>query len=441
MTAPIEITAPAARQRLRLDTLVRLRWLAVAGQTGAVVLVAFGFEYELPLGFCFGLIALSAWLNLFLRLRYPASRRLPDAAAAAMLAYDIVQLAGLLYLTGGLTNPFAILLIAPVMVSATALAVRYTIGLGVLVAALVTLLAAWHLPLPWHAGETLLLPFRYILGVWAALVSALGFMSAFAFRVAEEARQLQAALTATELILSREQHLHQLDGLAAAAAHELGTPLATISLVAKELEREIPADAAWRDDILLLKSQAERCRDILGKLTSLSTEFGGLLDRLPITHLIEDVIAPHREFGVALIVHLDGEHEREPIGTRNPAIVYGLGNLVENAMDFARSRVDIGASWNEDEVVVTIRDDGPGFSPDIIDRIGDPYVTTRSRHAPRPGDGTGGGLGLGFFIAKTLLERTGARLEITNRPAPDTGAQITVRWPRAAMDQGEREGW
>lgn len=439
MLQELPLASSTVRQRVRLDTLVRLRWLAVAGQTAAVVVVDLLLGYSLPIGVCFGLIALSAWLNLFLKVRYPASLRLADPAAAALLAYDILQLAGLLSLTGGLTNPFSVLMIAPVLVSATSLQLRFTVGLGLLVAALATLLAFVHLPLPWHEGDVLTLPFNYILGIWTALVSALGFMSAYSFRVAEEARQLQGALTATELILSREQHLHQLDGLAAAAAHELGTPLATIALVAKELEREMPADSAWREDVALLRSQSERCREILGKLTSLSTEFGEHLDRLPITHLLEDVIAPHREFGVALIVHLDGEHDREPVGSRNPAIVYGLGNIVENAVDFARSRVDVGATWTEDEVVVTIRDDGPGFAPDVIDRIGDPYVTTRARQTGV--DRTGGGLGLGFFIAKTLLERTGARVEITNRPAPETGAMITVRWPRSAMDQGEAGSW
>ncbi len=264
------------------------------------------------------------------------------------------------------------LLIAPVLVSASALGLRWTVALGILVLALATALALWHLPLPWHAEAPMTLPPRYIAGIWTALVSALGFMGAYSFRVSEEARKLQAALTATELVLSREQHLHQLDGLAAAAAHELGTPLATISLVSKELLREMDETSPFREDVALLRSQAERCRDILAKLTSLDTDDGGPLDRLPLTHLVEDVIAPHREFGVALIVHVDGDPGREPVGTRNPAILYGLGNIVENAVDYARSRVDVGAAWTDDEVAVTIRDDGPGFSPDVMDRLGDP---------------------------------------------------------------------
>jgi two-component system sensor histidine kinase RegB len=426
-------------QRLKLDTLVKLRWLAVAGQTVAVCIVAFWLAFPLPLGPCLGLVALSAWLNLFLRLRYPASIRLPDAAATTLLGYDILQLGGLLYLTGGLTNPFAVLLIAPVMVSATALPARWTVALGLFAAAIASLLAIEARPLPWTDEHTLVLPDLYVAGIWVALVSTLAFMAAYAARVARESRQLQTALAATELILSREQHLHQLDGLAAAAAHELGTPLATIALVAKELEREMPAEAPFHDDIALLRSQSERCREILGKLTSLSTNLSGHLARLPISHLIEDVVAPHRDFDVEIVMALEGDAEREPVGSRNPAILYGLGNILENAVDFAATRVDVVATWTDDVVSVRVTDDGPGFAPEVLDRIGEPYVTTRGRSADRAPEA--GGLGLGFFIAKTLLERTGASVVITNRPAPQRGASILVRWPRAAMDAGAPGHW
>ncbi len=434
MPGSISIPPDQSGGRLRLETLVRLRWLAVGGQTVTVLAVDWWLGWPLPLGYCLGLIALSAWLNLLLRLRFPASMRLSNRAAAALLAYDLLQLAGLLYLTGGLSNPFVVLLVAPVVVSATALPVGYTVGLGALATALASLLAAWSWPVPWPEGDVLVLPRPYLVGVWAALVSALVFMAAYSTRVAREARMLQSALAATELILSREQHLHQLDGLAAAAAHELGTPLATIALVAKELDREVAGDAPIREDIELLRSQSERCRDILGKLTSLSTDFGGGLSRQPLSHLIEDVVAPHREFDVEIVVTLDGPPGREPVGNRNPAILYGLGNIVENAVDFARSRVEVVAGWSDDRVTVTVRDDGPGFSPEVLDRIGEPYVTTRGRGRDGGGSGEAGGLGLGFFIAKTLLERTGARVHITNRAAPATGASVAVVWPRRAME-------
>jgi two-component system sensor histidine kinase RegB len=425
--------ADFASRSLRLDTLTRLRWLAVAGQTAAVVFAAYGLGFPLPILACLGVIALSALLNLALRLRYPASRRLGQWPALALLAYDVLQLFALLFLTGGLENPFAILLLVPVIVSATTLAPRPTVLLGLMVAAAASVLAVSHLPLPWYPGEALALPLLYVAGVWAALVSACAFTGVYAFRVAEEARQLARALNATEMVLAREHHLSALDGLAAAAAHELGTPLATIALVARELEREIPADSPHAGDVALLTSQSQRCRDILARLTSLSAEVDHPLDRLPLSHLIEEVVEAYRAFAVDIHVAPPGGEGPEPTGRRNPAIVQGLVNLVENAVDFAETRVTIAGRWTRDSVAVTIADDGPGFAAGIIDRMGEPYVTSRTR-ASEPGDHEAGGLGLGFFIAKTLLERSGASLTLANREPPEKGAIVRVSWPRALMD-------
>lgn len=423
--------ADFASRSLRLETLVRLRWLAVAGQTVAVLFVYNGLGFGLPIGFCFAVIGISALLNIMLKLRFPASRRLRAWPAFALLGYDAVQLAALLYLTGGLENPFALLLLVPVIISATALGSSPTIVLSVLVIALASLLALYHRPLPWYPGESLPLPLVYVSGVWVALVLACIFIGVYTYRVAKEARRLATALNATELVLAREQHLSALDGLAAAAAHELGTPLATIALVTKELERELPAGGPHAEDIALLKSQSERCRDILAKLTSLSGEQDRVLSRLPLSHLLEEVVEPYRVLGALIVIAAPQGAGPQPVGLRNPAIVYGLANLVENAVDFARTRVDIASEWTESEIAVTIADDGPGFAPGIIDRIGEPYVTSRGRSTD---DDEAGGLGLGFFIAKTLLERTGARLHFANRREPETGAVVRVVWPRAVMD-------
>lgn len=428
---PPAAAADFASRSLRLVTLVRLRWLAVAGQTVAVLFVYNGLGFPLPIGACFTLIAISALLNIGLRLRFSASVRFGSWPALAMLAYDAVQLAGLLYLTGGLENPFALMLLVPVVVSANALGSRPTIFLGFLVIGLASLLAVRHQPLPWYPGQSLPLPLVYVAGVWVALVSACVFIGVYTYRVAKEARRLATALNATELVLAREQHLSALDGLAAAAAHELGTPLATISLVAKELEREFPVGSDHADDVALLRSQSERCRDILAKLTSLSDQPDRMLARLPLSHLLEEVVEPYRVFGVTIAIAPAQGAGPQPVGLRNPAIVYGLANLVENAVDFARSRVDIASEWTDSEVAVTIADDGPGFAPGIIDRIGEPYVTSRG---PTKDDSEAGGLGLGFFIAKTLLERTGARLHFANRSGPATGAVVRVVWPRGVMD-------
>lgn len=427
------VTLP--HRRLKLDTLVRLRWLAVCGQTAALLVVHIGLGYPLPIGIAFSLVAFSAWLNVFLKIHSPSSMRVSETTATLQLAYDILQMSGLLFLTGGLGNPFAFLLLAPVMVSATALSARHTVTLGILATVCASVLAVFHFPLPWPEAAEFTFPPVYSAGVWIALVSSLGFMAVYAFRVAEEARQLAGALAATELVLAREQHLNALDGLATAAAHELGTPLATIYLVARELSDEIETDDPRGEDIGLIRSQSERCRDILRKLTSLSSDQDQTFQRMPVAQLLEDVVDPHRGMGIKINVTVNGDGP-EPVGSRNAAISYGLGNLLENAVDFAETRVDVAAGWDDQILRISIRDDGPGFASDVLTRIGDPYVSVRSGKSAR--NEAGGGLGLGFFIAKTLLERTGAKLFVENQVGPTHGAYIRVTWPRASIESSDR---
>jgi two-component system sensor histidine kinase RegB len=397
-------------------------------------------------------IALAAWLNIALRIRFPAAQRLEPDRAAWLLAFDVAELAVLLFFTGGLQNPFAFLFLGPVLISATALPPRMTLMLGGFAIACATVLIFVHDPLPWDTEPPLELPAVYVMGVWLSILLAIAFIGLHAWQVTEEARQLADALAATELVLAREQHLSQLDGLAAAAAHELGTPLATITLIAKELQLQIKPDSEHAEDVRILNEQAKRCRAILGKLTELSSD-DHPFDRMKLSTLIEEVVAPHRNFGVAINVALSAGDTAEPVGGRNPAVLYGLGNLLENAVDFARERVEVAASWNGDDVAVTIIDDGPGFAPEIMDRIGEPYVTSRPRERQSGGEAgaivdvgksdTGAdtgielesGLGLGFFIAKTLLERSGATLNFENRAYPDRGAIVRVQWGRSDFER------
>ncbi|ANT53819.1 ActS/PrrB/RegB family redox-sensitive histidine kinase [Mesorhizobium amorphae] len=414
-------------QRLRLNTLIRLRWLAIVGQSLTVLLVAYGLKFPLPVSMCFALIACSAWMNLWLTFRYPAAHRLTPLSAFVILTFDSLQLAGLLYMTGGLTNPFSVLMTVPVVISAASLPLRLTAVLGALVMAAATLLVFFHQPLPWHEGAPLEMPFVYVAGIWMAVFSSIAFTAIYAFRVAEEARLLANALAATELVLQREQHLSALDGLAAAAAHELGTPLATIALVSKEMEKALGEDAKYLEDVTLLRSQSERCREILKRLTSLSSEGEAHLSRLPLTSLVEEVTAPHRDFGISIKLRPGERIGAEPVGRRNPGVIYGLGNLVENAVDFARKTVTVRWSWDDEHVSFSIIDDGPGFPPEIIDRIGEPYMSTRQ------GTEAGGGLGLGLFIAKTLLERSGATLDFRNSSGLGEGAVVHISWPRSVF--------
>jgi two-component system sensor histidine kinase RegB len=422
-------------RHVRVDTLVRLRWIAVIGQTFAVLVVHFALDFTLPLYACLAVIALAAWLNVALRVRFSVTQRLPPDRAAWLFAFDIAEIGVLLFLTGGLQNPFSFLMLGPVLLSATSLPPRMIVILAVFAALCASVLAFYYYPLPWDADERpMQLPGIYIAGVWLATLLSLGFVGVHAWQLTEEARQLTDALAATELVLAREQHLSQLDGLAAAAAHELGTPLATITVIATELERAIEKGSPLTDDIVMLREQAQRCRQILGKLTELSAD-SEPFDRMPLSTLLEEVVAPHRHFGVAIDVALTPHDATEPVGGRNPAILYGLGNLVENAVDFAEGTVRVAADWSSEDVSVTITDDGPGFAPEIMDRIGDPYVTSRRQRRMNVGSEGGGGLGLGFFIAKTLLERAGATLEFENRAAPERGAVVRVRWGRDDFEQ------
>jgi two-component system, sensor histidine kinase RegB len=418
---------------LRLDTLIRLRWLAVAGQAFTLVVVHWVLGFPLQVWPALAVVGLTALTNIALRARKPRPQRLDERQSALILGFDIVQLALLLYLTGGLANPFSVLFLAPVLISATALSPRTTVVLGVLAVSFATVLGYVHQPLPWYPDSAYVPPNLFMLGMWASVVVSVAFIGGYAFAVAREARQLSDALSEAELVLAREQHLSALDGLAAAAAHELGTPLGTIAIVVRELEREMPADSPHRDDIMLLREQSERCRSILRTLTSLNSG-DAPFDRMPLSHLLEELVTPHRPFGTVIKVELPPDRKAEPVVGRNPAILYGLGNLVENAVDFASEAVTVAASWSETDVVITVTDDGPGFAPDVINRIGEPYVTMRGRPRGDDGEGPGGGLGLGFFIAKTLLERSGASLSLENRVFPESGAIVTVRWPRSALE-------
>lgn len=428
---------PQLSRQLRLNTLIRLRWLAVVGQSAAVIGVAYWLGFPLPVSFCFALIACSAWLNLLLALRYPPAYRLGPSAALGILLFDTLQLAGLLFMTGGLTNPFAVLMTVPVVVSATSLPLRLTLGLGIVAVTAATLLVFFHLPLPWFPNTELPMPFIYVSGLWLAVISTIVFTAVYAWRVAEEARQLANALTATELVLQREQHLSALDGLAAAAAHELGTPLGTITLVAREMERALGKDSRFQEDVTLLRTQSERCREILKRLTSLSSTSEEHLARLPLSSLIEEVAAPHRDFGIQIVLEPLDQIGAEPVARRNPGVIYGIGNLVENAVDFAKERVVIRAGWDGARVALQVIDDGPGFQAEILDRIGEPYMTTRG--GAQQGGQSGGGLGLGLFIAKTLLERSGAAVNFRNAAEQGKGALAEIVWPREAFVRAASE--
>ncbi len=417
---------------IRLRTLVFIRWVALTGQLVSLLAVHFTLGFELPLMPTLGAVGLSALVNLLSTILWPPQTRLGDTDAALYLGYDVIQLSVLLALTGGLQNPFGLLFVVPVTVAATILSLRSTMALCALALVCISLVSIFHWPLPW-GGAPLLLPPLYVTGLWTALVLGTVFIAAYTFRVAAEARRMGDAYNALQAALDKEQRLSALGALAAAAAHELGTPLSTILLVTKEIARDLPADSPLRDDVRLLVEQSARCRDILGRLSGLSQ---GALDspfgRMPVSGLAEAAAAPHRPRDRAVMIlpsPLGEASGPEPEVARRAEIMHGLGNLIENAVEFSREAVEVRVGWDDKQVVIEVLDDGAGFPPGLLAELGEPYVSTRREK---------GRLGLGLFIAKTLLERTGADVAFRNRQGG--GAQVSVAWPRAALEGLPAEG-
>ena len=445
---------PGERGRVRLRTLSNLRWLAIGGQSAALFLVYFAFGFSLPLVYCAIAIAASAVLNMVLAVRYPATHRLANREASYYLAFDVVQLAALLYLTGGITNPFALMFLAPVVIAAATLNLGNTLMLAGITFVAVSVIGVVHRPLPWPAGETLALPPLYQSGIWAALMIGIGFTSIYAWRMASESTRMSAGLAATQLALAREHRLAALGALATAAAHELGTPLGTIAVVARELERGLmeagPEKSAEIEDVRLLREQAERCRAIIARLADPEQSMLGATARLPLGALLDDLAAPYRgdDLDIIVAVPMEDSPASQPQVWRVPELLHGLGNILENAADFAAHQMRVSATWDDTSLNIVIEDDGPGFAPEIFERIGEPYVTSRpGQHAlgeneigPKDRLEQHEGMGLGFFIAKILLEQTGGMVKASN-PAPRDGypggAKVAIRWARGVIDGAE----
>ena len=429
MTDTSLIAASELSGPISLRTLILIRWVAIGGQALTLLIVHYGLGFGLPILPALAVVASSALLNLVLIVLRQWAARLGARDAALYLGYDILQLAVLLYLTGGLQNPFAILILAPVTVAATILSRRAVIALSVLAIAAISVLALRHLPLPWR-NEPLVFPPELVLGIWIALVLATVFIGAYTWSIAQGARRLRDAMAATQLALAREQRVSAVGALAAAAAHELGSPLATIAVVAKELARELPEDSPHAEDAALLLSQSERCRRILAELSQHPEEDGGSpYTRLPISALVDAAAAPYRDQGVRLILATAGEPTgEEPLVIRSPEIMHGLNNLVQNSVQFAAREISITIFWDATQVTVEIDDDGPGFPLHLLGRLGEPYLSTRA--------GVTDHMGLGIFIAQSLLERSGARLAFDN--LAEGGAHVAISWNRANLETVDR---
>ena len=423
---------------VRMQTLARLRWIAVLGQVVSLVVAQGALGLDLEAGLIWAAIGAAVITNLMAVLAFPENRRLSETELAATLAFDMVQLWTLLLLTGGLHNPFALLVLAQVAIAALALSTRPTFFLCALAIVLWTALVFIHLPLTTNAGEVLKLPPVFVVGFWVAIVIAILFQGAYAHRITSELTAMSDALTATQMALSREQKLTDLGGVVAAAAHELGTPLATIALVAGELIEDA-GDEDTRADAQLIRDQAERCRIILRSMGQAGKQ-DEHVKVAPLVAVVEEAADPHRERGIEVLIHSIAHDEaRQPSIARRPDVIHGLRNLVQNAVDFAAATVRIEISWSPDDIVIRISDDGPGYPPEALPRLGDPFLRRRPEGAAAGANRKGyEGMGLGLFIAKTLLERSSAEVAFAN--GRNGGAVAHVAWRRGdiavAADRG-----
>ena len=412
-----------SKENIQLDkkTLVILRWIAIVGQYITISIVYFILDFELPFFYCSAIILLGVITNIYLRFKVKKNQ-LSNLSSTIYLLYDLLQLAGLLYLTGGITNPFTILLIVPAIVSSTFLTLKSTLNLSFITILILILLTLHHLPLP-HPGEFHFhVPNYYLYAIPSAVIIGLVFLTYFGTRFGTESRKRTEALNRLELILAKEHELESIGLQAAAAAHSLGTPLSTIILVVKELEKEIGKNPKYLKDINLLLSQTKRCSNILRNLSQDQLQEDDFLSNINIEGLLNQIVRSFTEISKKKISLNTEKNEVNPKIERTLEITYGLRNFIGNAVKYSKSFVEIELISNNKITEVVVSDDGPGFSEDIIDVLGEPYIRSKNKIISSKS-----GLGLGTFIGKTLLERMKAKV-MFGKSLKTNGAMVTIQW-------------
>ena len=410
---------------IRAKTLMSLRWVAAIGQTITCLVVDYFFGFQLPwIEILLTILALII-SNLVLYLRYSNNNRLSETATTVVIAGDILQRALLIFFTGGLSNPFVVLFITPIAITVTSLPIRSTSILIILTIIFITILGSFNYPLE-NSLLDLSVPPIFILGMWVSLFVTILFLTFYAGGLTDESRKTSAALKVAENLLVREKNLSSLDGLAAAAAHHLGTPLGTISLIANELKNDDSINESAKKDLMILSEEVDKCKKILGSLGEKPSSDDDLITKIELQALLEELceLIKVKEIEFSITFENDDSGIKEVLLKRRSELLLGLSNIIENAADFAQSIVELNVSQNGKVINLEISDDGKGFSNSILSRIGDPYVSTRSNSS----DG-GDGLGLGFFISKTLLERLDITIQAYNKPYPKNGAVVLIKIP------------
>ena len=410
-------------ENLNLDrkTLINLRWIAISGQLIAINTVYFYLNLEFPIKISYAIIAIGLFTNIYLQFKIKTSE-LKDVYASLFLLYDLIQLSALLYLTGGISNPFSILLIIPAIVSSTFLSMGTTIILGIITFICLIFLTIFHYPLPGIHEEGITFPTLYLTGYLLAIIIGLIFLSYFGIKFAGENKRRSDAISKLQQVIAKEYELESLGGQAAAAAHSLGTPLATISVVASELKKEIGNNKEISKDIDLIVSQTQRCGEILKKISKKQIKEDSFFKNINLENLLEEIIENFKETSSKNIYLITSEDKNKKNFKRTPELVYGLRNFIGNAVKFSRSSVEIKITSNDRIVKVSINDDGPGFPDDVIEILGEPYIKSKSSLVK-----SNSGTGLGTFLGKTLLERQMANLTFT-KDNNLGGASVVIIW-------------
>ena len=397
---------------LRLRTLTLIRWIAVFGQLGAIVVSFYYLDFIFNIYQAFFLILCSAALNIIIMIRYPLTKILNFTETFYFLFYDLIQLVLLLSLTGGLTNPFCVLILAPIVIAATYLDLKRTILIVSISAISLTILTFFYFPLESDQLGINKNDFtRFgIFSIWSALLIALVFISAYCFKVADESRKNTRALRETQLALSNEEKVSALMSLTAAAVHELGTPLSTISVIAKELMNNTNKEDLNYDDLVLINSQIKRCSNILERLRtdSFSEKSNEFINKLDFKRMINEIIDSYQNEKIEFIVQTEEYFDTNNITIlRSPEIIHSISNIVDNAIKHAKKRVIVNLKDSVNDILIEIIDDGEGFSQDIYPLLGEPYVrkSTKNKHK---------GLGLGLFISKNLLGKNFGDIKFLN---------------------------
>lgn len=410
---------------LRLRTLNLTRWIAILGQYIAVATAFFWLEINFNIYLASVCILISIILNIIVSIKFLPIRTLNSNETLFYLIFDSIQLVALLYITGGLTNPFCILIIAPFIISATYLDLFRTIIIGIVSILSLSLLAFFYQPISSNIFEFSSSDFSsfQIFSIWLSLIVSLAFIGIYCFRVANESRKVEKALNETQIALSDEEKISDMMSLTAAAVHELGTPLSTISVIIKEIVNELDVGEKNYDDILLIQSQIKRCSEILNRLRQgdISNDNSPFINELDFPRLINEIVKDYELEEIKLNFEIDDYFKNSNfIILRKPEIVHSLSNIIENAYQYAKHSVTIKLILKDENVILEIINDGEGFPANILPILGEPYVKKNEKNHK--------GIGLGLFIAKNLINKTVGKIEFRN--IENTGACVKIIWKK-----------